>query len=266
MEHRRMGLVAVHAIDAAGRDDADRRLLLQHGAHLHGRGVRAQEQPLAVRLGCEEERVVRLARGVAGREVEPREVVVVGLDVRAFGDGEAHIGEDHHQLFPNAADGMNAALGGRIGPDRERDVGAIGGELFRERCGFEPGFAGLKSSGDAFFDNIDRRAKALARFRRHRAELLQQLGDFALLAKRGNADGLQGGQIGGNLDAGQEPLHQSIEIVRLIGDGVHEHFPAANLPKRLPPFPARVKGWRAALIQGSGGGGLPGALLIGDKL
>jgi hypothetical protein len=35
MEHRRMGLVRVAAINASRRDDAKRRLLLKHGADLH---------------------------------------------------------------------------------------------------------------------------------------------------------------------------------------------------------------------------------------
>src|SRR5579872_7492706 len=45
MEHRRVRLIAVAAVGAAGTDDAQRRLLAQHRAHLHRRGVRAQEQP-----------------------------------------------------------------------------------------------------------------------------------------------------------------------------------------------------------------------------
>src|SRR5215470_6820827 len=42
MEHRRVGLVAVAAVDAARRDDAERRLLLQHGADLHGARMRSE--------------------------------------------------------------------------------------------------------------------------------------------------------------------------------------------------------------------------------
>src|SRR6516225_3204532 len=42
MKHRRMRLIAVAAIGAAGNDDAGRRLLREHGAHLHRRGMRAQ--------------------------------------------------------------------------------------------------------------------------------------------------------------------------------------------------------------------------------
>ena len=94
MEHRRVGLVAVEAIDAAGHDDADRRLLRQHRARLHRRGVRAQQVARAVGLWLQIERVVHLARGMFRRDVQLREVEVVGFDVGAFGDGEAHVGED----------------------------------------------------------------------------------------------------------------------------------------------------------------------------
>ena len=47
VEHRRVRRVAVRPIDAAGRDDADRRFLRQHRADLHGTGVGAQQHPAA---------------------------------------------------------------------------------------------------------------------------------------------------------------------------------------------------------------------------
>ena len=108
VEHRRVGLVGIDAVGAARDDDADRRLLRQHRAHLHRRGVRAQHLPLAVRLRLEEERVVHLPRRMAFGEVERGEVVVVGLDVRTFGDREAHVGEDRGQLVDHLADRMDA--------------------------------------------------------------------------------------------------------------------------------------------------------------
>ena len=242
MEHGRVRLVAVHAVDAAGCDDADRRLLLQHGAHLHRRGVRAQQEPLAVFLRREEEGVVRLAGRVAHREVKPREIVVVGLDIGALGDREAHIGEDHHQLFPDAADGVDAAFGGRVGPDGQGDVHAVRGKLLSEGRGFEHRLAGFERGGDLVFDRVDRGAKAFARFGRHGAQLLHQLGDFALLAERGDADGLKRGEIRSRLHAGKQALGKGIEIVRFIGDGVHGRSQAGNLARGLPLLAGGVKG------------------------
>ena len=126
VEHRRVRRVAVAAVDAARRDDADRRLLRHHGADLHRARVRAQHQPRAVGLRREIEGVVLLPRGVLGRDVELGEVEVVGLDVRPFGDGEAHVGEDLDDLVEHLADGMDAAAGERAEPHGQRDVGLLG--------------------------------------------------------------------------------------------------------------------------------------------
>ena len=52
---------------------------------------------------------MHLARRVAGGEVQRREIVVVGLDVRPFGDREAHIGEDGGDLVDHLPDRMDAA-------------------------------------------------------------------------------------------------------------------------------------------------------------
>ena len=101
MEHRRMRLVGVAAIGAAGADHADRRLLRQHGAHLHRARVRAQDLARAVRAGIEKERVVHVARRMIRRKVQLGEIIVVALDVRPFGDGKAHVGEDRRESRPS---------------------------------------------------------------------------------------------------------------------------------------------------------------------
>ena len=90
----------------------------------------AQELALAVRVGGEKERVVHLPRRVAGREVELGEIVVVGLDVRPLGDGEAEIGEDRRHLLEHLRDRMDAPGLDPGGPHRQRHV---------ERLGLEPG-------------------------------------------------------------------------------------------------------------------------------
>jgi hypothetical protein len=42
-------------------------------------------------------------------EIQLGEVVVVGFDVRPFGDGETHVGEDRGELVDHLADRMDAA-------------------------------------------------------------------------------------------------------------------------------------------------------------
>src|SRR5690349_22567958 len=58
VEHRRVRLVRIGTVGAAWCYDADRRLLLEHGADLHRRSVRAQQHARAVGLGVEIEGVV----------------------------------------------------------------------------------------------------------------------------------------------------------------------------------------------------------------
>ena len=120
MEHRRMGRVRVLAVGLAGNDDADRRLLGFHGADLHRRGVRAQYLALAILIRLQEERVVHLAGRMALGEVQRREIVIVGLDIRTFGDREAHVGEDRGDLVDDLADRMDTAALGRRGADGQR--------------------------------------------------------------------------------------------------------------------------------------------------
>ena len=126
MEHRRMRRVVVAAEGAARHDDPDRRLLRQHGADLHRRGVGAQHEPAAVGALGQIEGVVLLARRVLGRDVERGEIVEILLDMRPLGDDKPHLAKDRDDLVDGLADRMDAALLGER--HRQRDVGALGGE------------------------------------------------------------------------------------------------------------------------------------------
>jgi hypothetical protein len=75
--------------------------------------VGAQKLALAILVGREEEGVVHLARRMADGEVERGEIVVVGLDIRPFGDGKAHVAEDRGDLVDDLADRVDAAALGR---------------------------------------------------------------------------------------------------------------------------------------------------------
>ena len=212
MEHRRVGLVAVDAIGAAGDDHADRRLLRQHGADLHRRRMRAQQQPRAVRLRIEEERVVHLAGRMALGDVELGEVEIVGLDVGTFGDREAHVGEDRGQLVDHLADRMDAALLRRRLAHRQRDVDGLGVEARVERGVLERVAARGERLRDLVLEAVDQRPLHAALVRRHRAERLQQRGDRAVAAERGDAHRFQRRLVGGRRDVGQDLLLELSDV------------------------------------------------------
>ena len=136
---------------------------LQHGADLHRARMRAQHWPRAVGRFREIERVVILPRRMLGRNVERGEIVEVGLDVRAFGDREAHIGEDLGDLVGDLAHGMDAPLGERPFAHRQRDVGALCRELARAAPHW-PSASRLASSAapTPVLEAVDRLAEALA--------------------------------------------------------------------------------------------------------
>ena len=76
---------------------------------------------------------MHLARRVAGREVERGEIVEVALDVRPFGDGEAHLGEDGDHLVHHLADRVDAPGSRRGGGTGRVTSTRLGGELRFER-------------------------------------------------------------------------------------------------------------------------------------
>ncbi len=120
------GVHALVAEDAAGRDHAQRRAQPLHAAHLHRRGVGAQQV-----AAFQPEGVLHVARGVVGRNVEGVEIVILGFHFGAVQHGEAERGEQLFELALDAGDGMQmaAARAGR----GQREV---------EPFGVEPGVQG----------------------------------------------------------------------------------------------------------------------------
>jgi hypothetical protein len=124
----------VAAIDAAGHDDPDRRLVRLHVANLHGGGVGAEQGaaivgPAAIALNRpgEVEGVLHVARRVLGRHVQRVEAVPLVLDLRPLDDGEAHARED--LLHPVAHDGQRMPVAEPRPASWKRHVDAAG------RCG-----------------------------------------------------------------------------------------------------------------------------------
>jgi hypothetical protein len=62
---------------------------VQHGAHLHRRGVGAQDMARPVGLRRDVKRILHLARGMVRAECSAGEVVIVELHVGTFGDAKA---------------------------------------------------------------------------------------------------------------------------------------------------------------------------------
>ena len=139
VELRRVRGVVVGPVDAAGHDDVQRRRLQLHRAHLHRRGVHAQELGVGLeqRVGIGDvEGVRRLARRVLRVVVEGVEVVVDELDLGALGDREPEPEEDVLDLAPGGGDQVQA-------PGRQRrvagqgDVDRVGGQARVELAGLQ---------------------------------------------------------------------------------------------------------------------------------
>ncbi len=110
---------------------------------------------------------MHVAGRVADREVERGEVVVVGLDVRPLGDGEAEVGEDDADLVDHLADRVDAAGLQRRRPDRQRHVDGVLGEAAGERLVLEHRAALGDRLVDAVFQPVERRSHHRALLRRH---------------------------------------------------------------------------------------------------
>ena len=112
----------VGPVHAPGHHHVDRRLLELHRAHLHRRGVGAQQHALG-----QVEGVLGQPRRVLGRMVERGEVVVVELDLGALEHREAEPHEDVLHPAPDLRDQVEVAHRERRVAG-ERHVDAVLGE------------------------------------------------------------------------------------------------------------------------------------------
>ena len=190
-----MGGVAVAAIDPAGGDDPQGRAERLHRPDLHRRGVGAQHAGLLARgAWFQVESIVHRPRRMGFGHVERREIMPLVLDLGPFGDGEAEVGEDFRQFVHHLADGVDAAL--RPVVDGQRQVDPLGRQPPLELGGLQRRLALGDGIGDRLAPGVDFRAFDGARRRIHGAQRLEQRGDAAGLAERGDAQRLQRLQIG----------------------------------------------------------------------
>ena len=191
MEHRRMRLVGIAAVGAAWDDHPDRRLLRQHRAHLDRARMGAQNFAGPIRAGVEKEGVVHVARRMIRRKVQFRKIIIVALDIRPFGDGKAHVVENHRELIHHLAHRMDAP---GLDPMRARRQGDIDGlrlEAGSKSRFLQHGTPCGESLRDCVLERVDRGASLLARFWRHCAKPRKQRRNGALLPECRNPHGFQ---------------------------------------------------------------------------
>ena len=132
MEHRGVGGVQfVGAEGAADRDDVHRQVAVQQRAHLHRRGVRAQQLTGSLRGDVEG---VGLAAGrVVWREVQRIEVELLALHLRPLGQLPAHRDEGVGDVL--GQDGDRVARTERLAGRRQGDVDGLGHQNGRVALG-----------------------------------------------------------------------------------------------------------------------------------
>ena len=189
----RVGLVL--AEDAAGREDADGRLLLLHHADLHRAGLRAQQDGIVV---VEIERVGAVAGRMPLLDVQAGEVIAGLLDLRAVDNRIAHADEDLLDLLQHLVHRV-------LMPHREFLAGDGHVDGLRRKALFQRG--GLQLGLAALELRLDLGAHAVGQLTHDRAllggqlaHLLQDGGQLALFAQNPDAQRVERGRVGGGVD------------------------------------------------------------------
>ena len=205
MKHRRMGGVVIAAVSAAGSNNANRRLLVFHGADLYRRSMGAHDITVVkirtVGVG-NVEGVLHLARRVVGRHVKRVEVVELVFNVRPFGNFKAHLAEDGNHFLVNFRHRMNPSLGFR--PHRQSNVDALTGQTAVQFNRFQFAFAAFDGVFHCRFQQVQRLAGGDFLFRRQGAQRFHLFGNAAFFAESGHPEFVQFLQPGGRTDAGQQ--------------------------------------------------------------
>ncbi len=200
------GVHLLVAEDAAWGDHAQRRTQLAHAAHLHGRGVGAQ-QPVAF----QPKRILHVARRMVGGDIQGIEIVLVRFDFRAIENAEAErekevfdFGLDLRQRVQRAWAGRRRGHG-NVDPFVLQAGGEGGGgegrHLFIQR-GFERLLGGIEQLADGGF-----------LVRRHLAHVLGDRGQRAFATEHFDADRFQlfGRRGGGN--APRRGVEQRLQVI-----------------------------------------------------
>src|SRR5215469_8960693 len=186
--------------------------------------MRAQQ-----RAAVEVERILRIARGMMGGEVEGFEVVEVVFDILGHHDFEAQADEDFQHPLENLMNRMDMAAA-NFHP-REGHVEQRLAERFLERGGLEL----LLQSHDARFeialDLVDQLADRGPLFVRHLAHPTHDLSELAGAAEHAHADVLNLSFGGVVAELGDGALSYFLELVLHCWsspDVFGECYPASN--------------------------------------
>jgi hypothetical protein len=179
---------------------------------------------------------------VAG-DVQRVEIVPVGLDLGAFGDREAHVGEDRGDLLGHLGDRVDRPLPAR--PARQRHVEPFGPEPLVERGIGQRRLLRRDGRPDLVLERVERGARDLPLLGAHGPELAHLQADLALLAKRRQPHLLERGLVGRGGDGGKIALPQIVhadppgKCQRPATDRPLEMQEAADPDPRLPYFARR---------------------------
>ena len=162
-----------------------------------------------VALGTGHVKRVHLSpRGVVAGDVQRVEVVPIGVDARAFGDRETHLGKDRSQLFGDLADRVDAAL--TLVPRGQGHVEPFAAQTLIKRGIAKCCLLGGKRRVDFILQRVQRRPGDLSLFGGHLAQLAHLQRDLALLADGSQPDVFQCGFVTGIGDLAQVLLLQIV--------------------------------------------------------
>lgn len=128
-------------------------------------------------------------------DVQRVEIIPIRVDLRPFGDGKAHLGQDRGHLFRHLTDRVNGAL--THATRRQRHVQPFRPQAFVQRGIAQRGLLGGKGRVDLVLQRIQRRPGDLPLLGRHLAKLAHFQRHFAFFAHGRQADLLQRGFVAG---------------------------------------------------------------------
>ena len=194
-----------------GRDDVDRRLLLEHRADLHRRGLRAQHQTGVDRV--EEEGVLHLPRRVVGAEVEGIEVEPLALELGPVGDLPTHADEGVDEALGRELDRVAGA--GLASQGRHGDIDPLLDEDALVALDLELGLTGGEGLRHPTAGLTDPLAGLGLGARRQRPDLAVGEGEGTPLALVGRAHCLELLEGAGGSGGGQGLLDRGVDVRRI---------------------------------------------------